>query len=509
MSFTTHALAASSFTALTEAAAAINSTLELDHVLRTIARLACQVTHSEASNVFSLNGQGGQLVLAAATGHHREALVGRSFDARLGIPGQVMRSGEPLVVPDVSRSRHFSKEIDDISAMRTRAVLAVPMIYRGDVIGVIEVVNRLDGSVFSEGHEKVLQVFATLASTAVQNARAHEDLKDRLAGLRSRAASDHSMIGDSDQMQEVLDLCNRVARSNATVLLLGETGTGKELTARYVHNRSKRRSETFVAINCAALPETLLESELFGHEKGSFTGAHAQRRGWFELASGGTILLDEIGEINRSTQAKLLRVLQEREVVRVGGTKPIRCDIRIIAATNRNLKNMMIDGVFREDLYYRLSVFPINLPPLRDRIGDIAKLVLHFVKRSVRELGIRELTVTPNTMSILERYRWPGNIRELQNVAERAVLMSDGSSLLPHHLPNDIQLVAESEDAEPDTSTLMGQEKTLIVNALKEHSWNQSSAARSLGITRYHLRHRIKKYGLQKPSDLVASPSEP
>ena len=490
-----------SLAALTEAATVINSTLNLDAVLRTIARLACQVTRGEASHVFSLDGRRGKLVLVAATGHHREALLGRTFDARLGIPGQVVRSGEPMNVPDVYKSKHFLREIDDISSMRTRSVLAVPMIHRAEVIGVIEVVNRLDESDFVDNDRKILQVFATLAATAAQNARAHEELKERFAGLRDSVVSEASIIGDSQALRRVLDLCDRVAPSSATVLLLGETGTGKELLARYIHNRSRYREGTFAAINCAALTETLLESELFGHEKGAFTGAHQQRRGWFELASDGTLFLDEIGDISRSTQAKLLRVLQEKEIVRVGGTKPIACDVRIIAATNRNLKNMMIDGVFRDDLYYRLSVFPIQLPPLRERRDDIAALVEHSVKRHVAEFHIPELSVSPKTLEALRSYHWPGNIRELQNVVERAVLMSDGPTLLPSHLAPEIQAADDAADAADDTSTLLGQERHLIVNALKEHGWNQSRAARALGITRYHLRHRVKKYGIQKPSE--------
>jgi Nif-specific regulatory protein len=487
-------------TALTEAAAAINSTLDLDSVLRTIARLACNVTRAEASNVFSLDGQRGKLVVVAATGHHSDALVGQELDAKLGIPGQVVRTCEPINIPDVRASKHFSSEIDDISSMRTRSALAAPMIHRSAVIGVIEVVNRLDESDFSDSDLKILQVFAALAATALQNARAHEDLKQRFAGLRDSVMKEASIIGESPQLHQVLELCDRVAPSNATVLLLGETGTGKELTARYIHNGSRRREETFVAINCAALTETLLESELFGHEKGSFTGAHAQRKGWFEVAAGGTLFLDEIGDISRSTQAKLLRVLQEREFVRVGGTKPIPSDGRLVVATNRNLKNMMIDGVFRDDLYYRLSVFPIQLPPLRDRREDIPKLVGHFVVRAAKEFGIPELSVSSKTVETLTQYQWPGNIRELQNVVERAVLMSDGPTLLPCHLPPDIQVATTEEPAE-DASTLLGQERSLIVKALKDHNWNQSSAARALGITRYHLRHRIKKYGIQKPVD--------
>jgi len=363
------------------------------------------------------------------------------------------------------------------------------------------VVNRLDETDFTESNLKILQVFATLAASATQNARTHEDLKQRFQGLRDSVMKPVTIIGSSSGLRTAIDLCDRVAPSSASVLILGETGTGKELCARYIHNASRRRSETFVAINCATLSETLLESELFGHEKGAFTDAHAQRRGWFELANHGTLFLDEIADISRSTQAKLLRVLQEKEFVRVGGTKPIPCDVRLVAATNRDLKTLMVDGVFREDLYYRLNVFPIRVPPLRERQEDLAGLVDYFVRRSAHEFIGAALCVAPETMAILMRYRWPGNIRELQNVIERAVLMADGDALLPCHLPPDMETDLDSRQEPQNDLTLCGQEKMLILKTLKEHNWNQSQTARTLGITRDHLRHRIRKYGIQKPPD--------
>ncbi len=510
LSFAARSLSAESLTALTEAAAAISSTLELDPVLQTIARLACTVARAEASSVFLLDARRKKLVVAAATGHRRDVLLGQEFDAHLGIPGQVVQTGGTVNVADARSHSRFCREIDDISSLRTRSILAAPMIHRSEVIGVIEVVNRLDETDFTESNLKILQVFATLAASATQNARTHEDLKQRYQGLRDAVMKPVTIIGSSAGLRTAIDLCNRVAPSSASVLILGETGTGKELCARHIHNASRRRSETFVAINCATLSETLLESELFGHEKGAFTDAHAQRRGWFELANHGSLFLDEIADISRSTQAKLLRVLQEKEFVRVGGTKPIPCDVRLIAATNRDLKALMVDGAFREDLYYRLNVFPIRVPPLRERQEDLAELVDYFVRRSAHEFIGATLRVAPETMAILMRYRWPGNIRELQNVIERAVLMADGDTLLPCHLPPDMETDLENHQEAPNELTLCGQEKMLILKTLKEHNWNQSQAARTLGITRDHLRHRIKKYGIQKPPDpgAVLLPSE-
>ena len=501
MTIAPHSLPPSALTALTEAAAVINSTLDLNAVLSTIARLACSVTRGEASSVLLVGPGRRKLLVVAATGKWRDALVGREFDAKLGIPGRVARTGDAALVTNVQTDGKFHKDIDDLASLRTRCVIAAPMIHRSEVMGVVEVVNRRDESVFNDHDLKILQIFATLAAGATQNARAYEGLRQRFAGLRDSVMKRTALIGNCALWRMTLDLCDRVARSNATVLLLGETGTGKELTARYIHNTSRRQDETFVAVNCAAIPETLLESELFGHEKGSFPGAHAQRRGWFEVATGGTLFLDEIGEISRAMQAKLLRVLQEKHFVRVGGTQPIPCDTRIMAATNRNLKNMMIDGLFREDLYYRLSVFPIQLPALRDRREDIPTFVARFVASAARECNIPSLRIAPETTKILKNYDWPGNIRELQNVVERAVLMSDGNTLLPCHLPPDIEASGATDETGEVTSTLSRQEKALILKALEEQQWNQSQAARDLGISRYHLRHRIKKYGLQRPAD--------
>jgi len=497
---TAQLLSPAALTALTEAATAINSTLDLKAVLATIAQLARIVTRSEASCVFTLTGQRQKLSVAAATGHWKDALEGREFDAKLGIPGHVVRRGQPVLLRDARSDPRFHREIDELST-RTRTLLAAPMIHRAEVIGVVEVVNRRDERDFSEEDLKILQLFATFAASATANARMHDDLKQQFAGLRDSVMKRTTIIGESQQLKKVLELCERVARGQTTVLLLGETGTGKEVTARHIHNLSRRRDELFVAVNCAALPENLLESELFGHEKGSFTGAHTQHRGWFEVAGKGTLFLDEIGEISRAMQAKLLRALQEKHIVRVGGTEPIACDTRIIAATNRNLKNMMIDGLFREDLYYRLSVFPIHLPPLRDRGDDVPLFVHHFVTKAARECNIRELRVDGETITALRAYHWPGNIRELQNVVERAVLMSDGALLLPCHLPPEIETVNGSTSSDQETGTLFGQEKTLILQALDQCGWNQSKAARVLGITRDLMRHRIKKYGIRRNGD--------
>jgi two-component system NtrC family response regulator len=266
--------------------------------------------------------------------------------------------------------------------------------------------------------------------------------------------------------------------------------------AKYIHRASPRADRPFVAVNCAALPETLLESELFGHEKGAFTGAMAQRIGRFELADNGTLLLDEIGDISASTQVKLLRLLQERAFTRVGGTKLISCDVRIIAATNRNLKAAIAEGKFRDDLFYRLNVFPVRVPALRERREDIPALAIHFARRAAIDLGVGSRTISPEAMALLTTYDWPGNIRELANVIERTVLLSDGPELLSTHLPPEI--ICGAPESAPSPQTLPGSERAMIVKALQESGWNQSQAARSLGISRDNLRYRVKKYDIRR-----------
>jgi len=498
MSIRDQALPQETLSSLVEATAAINSTLDLEATLQAVARAAAAVMRAEASSVMLLDPHRRKLVFMAATGESGQQLLGEEFDAELGIAGKVARTGKPMLVSDVREDSSFFKGIDDKSSFVTRGLVAAPMIRKDRVVGVVEVLNRIGGD-FTEDDPELLQLFANLAASATTNAQAHERLKLENRGLRAGLDGGFNIIGQSAALRQVLELCARVAGSNATVLILGETGTGKEMLSRHIHANSQRRDKPFIAINCAALPETLLESELFGHEKGSFTGAIAQKTGRFELANGGTLFLDEIGDISHSTQMRLLRVLQEREFIRVGGTKTISCDVRVIAATNRDLTKAIQDGHFREDLYYRLNVFPIQNPPLRERREDIPLLVDHFVKAAAKQLNVDSPTVSNDALALLTSYRWPGNIRELQNITERAVLLCDGPTILPTHLPREIvgeepELVRDKGD-----SSLWGYEKALIQRALKESGWNQTKAAKALGISRDNLRYRVKKYEIAKP----------
>ncbi len=317
------------------------------------------------------------------------------------------------------------------------------------------------------------------------------------------------MIGAAPSMGHLKELITRVARTTTTVLLLGETGTGKEMAARRIHLLSSRRDRPFIAINCAALPETLLESELFGHEAGAFTGAKGRKLGRFELAEGGTIFLDEIGEVSLSTQVKLLRVLQEREIVRVGGTQTVACDVRIIAATNRDLAHDMREKRFREDLYYRLNVFPIEIPPLRDRREDIGLLANAFIGKISRNMNMAAPSLSPEALAALTRYDFPGNIRELQNILERACLLcrradNQVDAIAIEHLPHQLAptlpefsgIALRPGRVAGKMDALASNEKAMVVNALRQSNWNQSAAAKLLGISRDNIRYRMKKYGI-------------
>jgi Nif-specific regulatory protein len=484
---------------LLEASVAINSTLDLQNVLQAIAESAAQVLDAQASSVMLLDRPRRKLVFKATVGAIARKLRGQEFDAHLGIAGRVTQTGEPEIARDAHLDPAFYSAFDEETSFRTRGLAAAPLRHRDRVIGVVEVLNKNNDKPFSARDLEILRVFANLAAVSASNAQVHEDLKKENLGLREVARQEEPIIGRSTALQEVLQLCDRVAATNATVLLLGETGTGKELSARRIHAGSPRKDKPFIAINCAALPETLLESELFGHEAGAFTGAEATKLGRFELASGGTLFLDEIGDISASTQIKLLRVLQEREFVRVGGVKTISCDVRVIAATNRDLNKALESGQFREDLYYRLNVFPIPMPPLRDRREDIPLLVDYFVGCSAREFGWSPPEVTPEALELLRAYRWPGNIREMRNVIERAVLLCDIGRITPEILPREI--VGERKDAveEVGESPLEGYEKAMIVKALEDSGWNQTKAARALGISRDNLRYRLRKYQIKRP----------
>jgi DNA-binding NtrC family response regulator len=331
-------------------------------------------------------------------------------------------------------------------------------------------------------------------------------LRDELAGRYSV----DQMIGKCKAMQEVFAKIDQLADAKTTVLITGESGTGKELVARALHFRSKRRDKPFIAINCAAIPDTLIEAELFGHEKGAFTDAKQRRLGQFELANQGTLFLDEIADVSASTQSKLLRVLQEREFTRLGSTQSIKVDVRLITATNKDLEAAMRKGTFREDLYYRINVVPIHLPPVRERREDIPLLLRHFISRKSAERGQPDKQIAPEALSLLAHYPWPGNIREMENVVEQILTMSDSEQITPDHLP--LRLRSGTKGSQMKDEVTAGQrnfeyavmefERELIVDALKRANFVQTHAAQLLGISRRILKYKMDSLGITGPEDL-------
>ena len=493
-------LPASTLTALMEASAAINGSLDLTSTLQCIAAQVAAVVGAEASSVLLLDRSRHKLIFQAAHGQHGPALVDDAFEADAGIAGKVVRTGSPVRVTDVATEGSFVPGIDTKAGFTPRGLIAAPLLRNEVVIGVVEAFNKRDGADFTTEDVELLQIFSPLAAGGVTNAQAYERLKAENRGLRMSQRAEVHIIGQSQALNDTLELCARVAGSDTTVLVLGETGTGKAVFSHHIHAHSPRRDRPFVAIRCAALPETVLESKLFGHEKGAWTDATLVKIGRLELAEGGTLFLDDIGDLPPSTQAKLLRVLREGEFVRMGGTHTVPCDVRIIAATNCDLARAVQEGSFREDLYYRLTLFPIQTPPLRSRRDDIPLLVEHFVETSSQLHGVKRVTVSDEAMAMLMPYCWPGNIRELQNVIERAVLLADRNVIGVAHLPLEIAGETAERSKQPTETTLPGYEKALIVKTLKDHGWNQTRAAKALGISRDNLRYRLKKYQIDKPA---------
>jgi transcriptional regulator with GAF, ATPase, and Fis domain len=406
-------------------------------------------------------------------------------------------------------------QTESLMGASIRSVLGVPLWKGEEILGVLQMDNRESAGVFTSVDLDVCAVLAHHASLAVANARlvqrlrsAEERLKKENTFLKTREESrrvgkgEQEIVGSSPAMRSLFDQLGKVVDTRVTVLIEGETGVGKELIAAAVHYRSRRRTMLFVSQNCAAMPENLLESELFGHRKGSFTGAHEDKKGLFEIADGGTLFLDEVTEMPLSLQSKLLRVLQEGEIRAIGATQEKRVNVRIVAATNRHLEKEVAEGRFREDLYYRLKVFPIRVPPLRERREDIPLLAEHFLKRYSTELAKPAAGYSQQTMELLQAYDWPGNVREVQNEVQRLVIQIDpGGFVTPDLLsPRIRQIEGVVERVRPSKGTLkemMDQlERWLLIEALREHDNNKTAAAKSLGITREGLHKKLRAYGL-------------
>jgi len=447
-------------------------------------------------------------VIEASCGLSEEEQKRGQYKIGEGITGRVAQSGKPVIVPDISKEPGFLN-LTKSRQNKRKAFLCVPIIHRRDVIGTISIDREVANEEELRKDLYFLQLVANVLAEAVAGIREQLEERSNLMeeNVRLRRQLDDrfrpaNIIGNCNSMRAVFDQIAQVADSTATVLIRGESGTGKELVARAIHHASSRKEGPFISVNCAALPENLIESELFGHEKGSFTGAAQQRRGRFELAHGGTLFLDEIGDIAPAVQVRLLRVIQERSFERVGGNETISVNVRLIAATGKNLEEAIHQKKFREDLYYRLNVFPIHLPPLRERRSDIILLADHFLQKYNAQHRKNIKRISTPAINMMMMYHWPGNVRELENCIERAVLTASDNVIHGYSLPPSLQTseATHTEILPADRVSLKtmidSYERELIVDALKKFRGNATSVAKHLCATKRIINYKIKQLGI-------------
>jgi transcriptional regulator with GAF, ATPase, and Fis domain len=411
---------------------------------------------------------------------------------------QVMNEKVAVLGGDVPGSGAF-KDVESVAVSEIRSLLCVPLTVFDRVIGCIYLDSTTPGHRFHEDHLQLMAAVAAISAVALDNARRLETLEQENQRLVDEISREQTLVGAGARINDVFQFLAKVAPADSTVLIEGESGTGKELAARALHRKSGRSNKLFVAINCAAIPENLLEDDLFGHERGAFTGADAHKKGRLEMANGGVVFLDEIGELAPAVQVKLLRVLQEREFERLGGTHSIKVDIRVIAATNRDLKEAVRHGEFRQDLYYRLAVVNIVMPTLRDRKEDIPMLTRHFVKKYAERCHVKEKLISREAMSALVSYDWPGNVRELENAMERALVMGSSDTVLLEDLPDSLREQASAVDVTEGKyhAGVKDSKKQMIVSAVAQTRGNYVEAAAVLGVHPNYLHRLIRNLGLK------------
>jgi Nif-specific regulatory protein len=489
---------------LLEASQALSGTLDLRASLQRVLEILGDHHGAIRSTVVLLNDQTGDVQVEASAGAIQP---GKRVRYRLGegITGRVVESGKPIVVPRVSREPmflHRAAERPELPQQELSYVSA-PITLEGRTVGAIGIDLRFKADRDYHRTVKFLGVVGSMIAQAVKVHRLIEADRQRLVDENTHLRQElkerydfSNLVGTSGPMRQVYEQVARVARTNTTVLLRGESGTGKELIAHAIHYNSSRAKKPFVKVSCAALPQDLIESELFGYEKGAFTGAQTVKKGRFELADGGTLFLDEIGDLNLATQVKLLRVLQEREFERLGSTETVRVNIRLVAATNKDLEKAIAAGELREDLYYRLNVFSIFVPPLRERKPDVLLLADHFLEKFSREHGKHVKRISTPAIDMLMSYHWPGNVRELSNVIERAVVVCDANVIHAHHLPPTLQ-TAEASDTTIKLSLdeiVSAVEKDALQDALKSTRGSRAKAARLLSTTERIFNYKVRKY---------------
>ncbi|MBI4682412.1 MAG: nif-specific transcriptional activator NifA [Nitrospirae bacterium] len=490
-------------TAILEVSKVLTTSFALEKNLSSVMSTIGSLLEMQRGCVFLLDKISGELRIVAAHGLTKDNIEKGKYRIGEGIVGRVLEKKIPMVIPNIGKEPLFLNKTGARPEKDGISFLCIPIKLKNEVLGVLSVdriYSEKKGNV--DDDLRVLEIVASLIAQFIKLWESYERIEKEKEHLKRELKGKYSIdniIGDSDRMQEVFKAVHRVSPSKATVLLRGESGTGKELIAKAIHYMSQRNKGPFIKFNCASIPEGLLESELFGHEKGAFTGAVSSRSGKFELANKGTIFLDEIGDLPTALQPKILRVLQEREFERIGSEKTLKVDVRIITATSRNLENLVSQGKFREDLYFRLNVIPLFLPPLREREEDIPILIEHFLHK-FNEENVRFVVMDKSALQVFIHYHWPGNVRELENTIERLVVMSGSDIITATDLPVSMNIcrLKNSDKLSSLTANIEELEKANILNALGKSGWIHAKAARLLGITPRQIGYKMKKYGIEE-----------
>jgi Nif-specific regulatory protein len=493
-------------TLLFEISSRLGESLDLKGALKAILAMMAEHMAMMRGTVTILNRSSREIVIEEALGLLPEEQAKGKYRMGEGITGKVIDTGRSVIVPRISDNPHFLDRTGSRKNLNKNdiAFICVPIKIGTETIGALSVDRLFNDKISLEEDVRLLTIIASTISQAVRLRQLAQEELDKIREENRRLQDElrikygpKTIIGTSKVMRNIYGLIEKVCRTPATVLILGESGVGKERVAHAIHYNSNRSDGPYIIVNCAALPESLIESELFGHEKGAFTGATNFRKGRFEQADGGTIFLDEIGDLPPAVQTKLLRVIQERVFERIGGNKALKVNIRIIAATNRDLETLIMEGKFREDLYYRLNIFPIVVPPLRERKTDIILLANHFIDKYAGESGKQIISISAAATDKLMAYHWPGNVRELENCIERAIILCTDGVIETRHLPPNLRNETRQDIVEPKGSlqdTLDALEKQMIAEALKNARGNLAKAARSLGLTERVMGLRVAKF---------------
>lgn len=480
---------------------------EINILLKYILELTCKYLKAQNGFLTVINRDKNNLSIEVAHGLSNSQVARGRYSIGEGVVGRVVEYKKPVVIREISKSKLFlnrTKANYSLTGKET-SFICVPVFDESTVVGTLSIVRAYEPDY---KYDDDMRLLAIVGSMIIQSVKARQEQSEEISRLKKtneelRASLDSrhkpkNIVGNSGRMAEVYKLIEMVSKTNSTVLIRGESGVGKELIADAIHFASNRSDKPIIKVNCSALPDSLIESELFGHERGAFTGAESQRKGRFEMADGGTIFLDEIGDLPASTQVKLLRVIQERQFERLGSSKTIDVDVRIIAATNRNLEKLIDEEKFREDLFYRINVFPLFIPPLRDRQNDIPGLADHFIDKFNKSNGTKITRITTSAIEMLMVYKWPGNVRELENVVERGCILTTDNVIHSYNLPPTLQTSVSSQTSNKGglTTALDRVECQLIIEALTETKGNIAQAAKNLHVTERILGIRVRKFKL-------------